>query len=412
MRVYYYMNIEELKRVIKDQREYLESLEKQKIIERELPFNVEQYLSKPNILAILGVRRSGKSTLGYLLVREKNFAYIDFSDDRLVNFTDFDTLTKAFYELYGDFTHVLIDEPQYVNGWELFVNRLRKEKSVIITGSNSSLLSGELASALTGRHVDLILFPFSFKEYLTFRGVKVDLYSTKSISLIKNELENYLKEGGFPETLSLGKRIIPSIYNDIITKDVIGRYKIRDVVKFKEFVNSMVKYYSTEISVRKLANLLKISTRTIEEWLNAIQESYLLFFVRRYSRSPKQFNGQRKVYVIDAGIVNYLTSFSYGGLMENVVAIQLLRKNQLEAIYYLRGEDYEVDFVDEKNGELIQVSYVSSQDEINRNEIRSLVKGSQITEFNKLTIVSWDLEDEIIVEGKKIRIVPLWKYLI
>ncbi|BAB67012.1 hypothetical protein STK_19190 [Sulfurisphaera tokodaii str. 7] len=412
MRVYYYMNIEELKRVIKDQREYLESLEKQKIIERELPFNVEQYLSKPNILAILGVRRSGKSTLGYLLVREKNFAYIDFSDDRLVNFTDFDTLTKAFYELYGDFTHVLIDEPQYVNGWELFVNRLRKEKSVIITGSNSSLLSGELASALTGRHVDLILFPFSFKEYLTFRGVKVDLYSTKSISLIKNELENYLKEGGFPETLSLGKRIIPSIYNDIITKDVIGRYKIRDVVKFKEFVNSMVKYYSTEISVRKLANLLKISTRTIEEWLNAIQESYLLFFVRRYSRSPKQFNGQRKVYVIDAGIVNYLTSFSYGGLMENVVAIQLLRKNQLEGIYYLRGEDYEVDFVDEKNGELIQVSYVSSQDEINRNEIRSLVKGSQITEFNKLTIVSWDLEDEIIVEGKKIRIVPLWKYLI
>ncbi|HII74181.1 ATP-binding protein [Sulfurisphaera tokodaii] len=406
------MNIEELKRVIKDQREYLESLEKQKIIERELPFNVEQYLSKPNILAILGVRRSGKSTLGYLLVREKNFAYIDFSDDRLVNFTDFDTLTKAFYELYGDFTHVLIDEPQYVNGWELFVNRLRKEKSVIITGSNSSLLSGELASALTGRHVDLILFPFSFKEYLTFRGVKVDLYSTKSISLIKNELENYLKEGGFPETLSLGKRIIPSIYNDIITKDVIGRYKIRDVVKFKEFVNSMVKYYSTEISVRKLANLLKISTRTIEEWLNAIQESYLLFFVRRYSRSPKQFNGQRKVYVIDAGIVNYLTSFSYGGLMENVVAIQLLRKNQLEGIYYLRGEDYEVDFVDEKNGELIQVSYVSSQDEINRNEIRSLVKGSQITEFNKLTIVSWDLEDEIIVEGKKIRIVPLWKYLI
>jgi len=398
--------------VIKDQREYLESLEKQKIIERELPFNVEQYLSKPNILAILGVRRSGKSTLGYLLVREKNFAYIDFSDDRLVNFTDFDTLTKAFYELYGDFTHVLIDEPQYVNGWELFVNRLRKEKSVIITGSNSSLLSGELASALTGRHVDLILFPFSFKEYLTFRGVKVDLYSTKSISLIKNELENYLKEGGFPETLSLGKRIIPSIYNDIITKDVIGRYKIRDVVKFKEFVNSMVKYYSTEISVRKLANLLKISTRTIEEWLNAIQESYLLFFVRRYSRSPKQFNGQRKVYVIDAGIVNYLTSFSYGGLMENVVAIQLLRKNQLEGIYYLRGEDYEVDFVDEKNGELIQVSYVSSQDEINRNEIRSLVKGSQITEFNKLTIVSWDLEDEIIVEGKKIRIVPLWKYLI
>ena len=155
------MNIEELKRVIRDQREYLETLENEKLVERDLPFDIEPYLSKPNVLAILGVRRSGKSTLGYLLIKRRNFAYVDFSDDRLVNFNDFDMLTRSFYELYGDFTHVLIDEPQYVSSWELFVNRLRKEKSVIVTGSSSTLLSGELATALTGRHVDLILFPFS-----------------------------------------------------------------------------------------------------------------------------------------------------------------------------------------------------------------------------------------------------------
>lgn len=406
------MNIEELKRVIRDQREYLETLENEKLVERDLPFDIEPYLSKPNVLAILGVRRSGKSTLGYLLIKRRNFAYVDFSDDRLVNFNDFDMLTRSFYELYGDFTHVLIDEPQYVSSWELFVNRLRKEKSVIVTGSSSTLLSGELATALTGRHVDLILFPFSFREYLKFKNVNVDLYSSKSISIIRNELENYLKDGGFPEALSIGKRVVPSIYNDIITKDVINKYRIREVTKFKEFANSMVKYYSTEISVRKLADLMKLSTTTVEEWLNAIQESYLVFFMKRYSRSPKQFNSQRKVYVVDPSIINYITSFSYGGLMENVVAIHLLRKNQLEGVYYLKGEDFEVDFVNEKEGELIQVSYVSSRDEINRNELKSLLKGAEVTGFGKLSLVSWDLEDEIEVGGKKVRITPLWKYLL
>ena len=403
---------EELKRVLRDQREYLYTLDKQRIIDRDPPFDVKPYLSRPNVLAILGVRRSGKSTLAYLLVKGENFAYVDFSDDRLVGFNDFDSLTRAFYELYGDFGYVIIDEPQYVKGWELFVNRLRKEKSVIVTGSSSGLLSGELSTALTGRHVELVLFPFSFKEYLRFKGVEIDLYSTKSISNIERELEDYLREGGFPESLTLGKRVIPSIYNDIITKDVIERYEIREVAKFKQFTISLTKYYSTEISVRKLANLTKLSTATVEEWINAIQESYLLFFIKRYSRSPKQFNNQRKVYAVDPGIVNYVAPFSYGGLMENVVAIHLLRKNQLEGVSYLRGEDFEVDFVDEKKNKLIQVSYFSSLDELNKSELRSLVKGSEVTGFKDLFLVSWDLEDEIDFEGKKIKIIPLWRYLL
>lgn len=406
------MNIEELKRILGDQKEYLNSLEKEKIIERELPFNVTPYISKPNVLSILGVRRSGKSTLGYLLVKGKKFAYVDFSDDRLVNFNDFDMLTRTFYEMYGDFNYVLIDEPQYVKGWELFVNRLRKDKVVIITGSSSGLLSGELSTALTGRHVDLILFPFSFKEYLTYKGVSLDLYSTRSISLMKSKLEEYLREGGFPEAVSLGKRIIPSIYNDVLIKDVVGRYKLRDVIKFKEFANSIVKYYSSEISIRKISYSLGFSTATVEEWLSYLQESYLVYPIKRYSRSPKQINGQRKIYVVDPGIVNYLAQFSYGGLMENVVAIHLLRKNQLEGVYYLRGEDYEVDFFDEKEGELIQVSFVSSKDEINRNEIKSLVKGSDSLGINKLKLISWDLEDEINVNGKRIKVTPLWRFLL
>ncbi|BDC17898.1 DUF4143 domain-containing protein [Acidianus sp. HS-5] len=221
-----------------------------------------------------------------------------------------------------------------------------------------------------------------------------------------------MREGGFPEAISLGRRIIPSIYNDILIKDVVSRYKVRDVTKFKEFANAVVKYFSSEVSIRKLSYNLGVSTATVEEWLRYIQESYLIYPIKRYSRSPRNFNTYRKVYVVDPGIINYLSPFSYGGIMENAVAIHLLRKNQLDGVYYVRGEDYEVDFFDEKEGELIQVSYFSSLDELNKNEITSLIKGSEALGISKLKIISWDLDDEINVEGKKVKILPLWKYLI
>ena len=406
------MSVEELKRVLGDQRETLESLENYRLIERDLPFDVCQYLSRPNVLAILGVRRSGKSTLAYLLVKGRRFAYVDFSDDRLSGLSDFDSLTRALYELYGDFEFLVIDEPQYAKGWELFVNRMRKEKRVIVTGSCSSLLSGELATALTGRHVDLILFPFSFREYLRFKGVEPRFDTTKSLSTVKRALEDYLKEGGFPEALTLGKRVIPSIFHDVITRDVIERHRVKEATKFRNFAVSMAKYYSTEVSVRKLSNLFGTSTATVEEWLSYLQESYLLYFVRRFSRSPKQLNGQRKVYVVDPGVVNYVAGFSFDGLMEDVVATHLLRRNQLEGVYYLKGEDYEVDFVDVKGERLIQVSYVSSEDEVGRNELKGLVKGSEATGFRELLLVTWDLEGEIVAEGRKIKAIPLWKFLL
>jgi len=166
-----------VKRVLVDQKVRLErKFERERIVERDVP-DLRKYLNHPNVLAILGVRRSGKSTLAEMLLRNENFAYVNFDDDRLagIKVEDLHKLEKAIYELFGDVNYFLFDEIHNVEGWELFVNRLREDgKRVIITGSNSKTLSGELSTALTGRHTDFTLFPFSFSEYLRFKGVKIE----------------------------------------------------------------------------------------------------------------------------------------------------------------------------------------------------------------------------------------------
>jgi len=198
------VNVEEVKSVLKEQREDAESL-----VSRAIPRDVPKeelltYLSIPNVLAILGVRRSGKSTLSLLLLKDENFAYVDFDDERLRNLKsdDLHVVEQAIYELYGNVDYMLFDEIQNVQGWEPFVSRLRKTKRIVLTGSNSKLLSGELATSLTGRHVDFTLFPFSFKEFLRFKGVNYsEPLTTRERAEIKNYLREYMSVGGFPEAL-------------------------------------------------------------------------------------------------------------------------------------------------------------------------------------------------------------------
>jgi uncharacterized protein len=203
------MEIPELKRVIRDQElEKVKIMESGNIIPRDVPFEwLEKQLSIPNALVLLGMRRCGKSVLSWLLMEGKSYAYINFDDEALFGMTaaDLDSVLGAFYELYGEPDYMVFDEIQNIPGWELFINRLRRTKKVIITGSNSQMLSGELASKLTGRHSDFILQPFSFREFCRFRkaDIKPD-YATATASRAQSLLEEYLSLGGLPETYSLG----------------------------------------------------------------------------------------------------------------------------------------------------------------------------------------------------------------
>lgn len=415
------------KPIIKEQKEELLKIEKEeKIVKRELLENAKSFLQYPNILAIIGVRRCGKSIFSYLIAKESNFGYINFDDERLIgiNAEELDKILQSFYELYGDIEYIVLDEIQNINGWELFVNRMRRTKKVIITGSNSKLLYGELATHLTGRYIDILLFPFSFREFLELKGIKKsESYTTKEKAEILSCLNEYLKIGGFPEVNKFGKAILSRIYDDIVIKDILLRYKIKKNEDIRKLAKYLITNFSEEFSYSKLSKILGVKhVSTISNWVSYLESSFLILKLEKFGFKLKnQFLSSKKIYCIDNGIVNSIGfSFSenFGRIMENVVAVELQRKksaNLIEVYYWKNPQQNEVDFViKEKNNviELIQVSYANSKEEIKEREIKSLIKASLELKCENLIIITWDYENEEIVKNKKIKFVPLWKWLL
>lgn len=417
----------EIKTIIKEQREELRDIEnRERLIKRELLQKAVSYLKYPNILAVTGIRRCGKSILSYLLAKDKSFGYINFDDERLSGLKpqDLNKVLESFYQLYGDIEYVILDEIQNVAKWELFVNRLRRTKKIIITGSNSKLLSGELSTHLTGRYIDIVLYPFSFKEFLDFKKIKTEKdYTTKEKAAVLCCLEEYLALGGFPETNKFGKAILSRIYNDIITKDILLRYKIKKTEKIKELAKYMITNFCQEASYRKLAATLGVKrVSTISNWVSYLEDSFLIHRLERFSfKLKQQIIAPKKFYCVDTGIVSAVAfSFSEnkGYFMENAAAIKLqedkLRDNS-EVYYWKDYQQNEVDFVVKKGkkvSQLIQVSYIQRETEIKERQIKPLLKASEELNCNNLSVVTWDYQKQGKYKGKRIEFVPLWRWLL
>ncbi|MEM5793668.1 MAG: ATP-binding protein [Candidatus Aenigmatarchaeota archaeon] len=426
------METEEIKRVIVSQKEEMEEkFERGEIIEREVEVKkLRNFLVRPNILVILGVRRCGKSIFSWQIFRDGKFGSINFDDERLVGIEakDLDKILQAFYELYGRVDRIILDEPQNVENWELFVNRLRRSKKVIVTGSNSKLLAGDLATHLTGRYVDFTLMPFSFREFLKYKKVemkKEDFYSTVKVAEIKRLLENYVRLGGLPEVFTFGKEILVRIYGDIIEKDVLRRFKIKRKDTFKQFAKYLVSNIASEFTMRRLSSTFEVrDSHTLKNWIDALENSYLFFILERYSPKLKeQIIAPKKIYCVDTGIVNavsFRTSENFGKLMENLVGVELVRRKNywyknLEIFYWKDYQQNEVDFVLKeglKVKQLIQVTYASSKDEVEKREIKSLVKASDLLKCKDLLVITWDYEGQQKIKNKKIVFKPLWKWLL
>lgn len=419
--------------MILDQREEIEILLKNKtIIDRELDIKeIRKFLKYPNILAILGVRRCGKSVLSHLIFKGTNYGYINFDDERLVGMkaNDLNLILEAFYALYGsNLENIILDEIQNIDCWKLFATRLRISKKVIITGSNSKFLSGELATHLTGRHIDLLLFPFSFREYLQTKNLKLtkeDLYSTRTLSQIKKHFEEYIKLGGFPETSKFGPRIVSAIYGDILNKDIIFRHDVKHKSTLKELTRYLVSNYTKEITFSNIKNTFQIKdAHTIKNYIDYSNESFITFILERFSFKLKRYNiAPKKVYCIDNGIINSISlqfSENIGRLMENLVAVELLgRKSYFdpdtEIFYWKDHQQREVDFVVKKGKdieELIHVTYASSIEEIDSREEKSLVNVSKELKCRNLKIITWDYKSEKILNNNKILFIPIWEWLI
>lgn len=422
------MDVETIKRVINDQEEETATkFRNERIIQREYLSEIKRSLKGSNAVVISGVRRSGKSTASVLLAGDKTYGRLNFDDPSLegMKAQDLVNVSEAISQLKGETDYIILDEIQNVKGWELYVSRLRETKKVIITGSNSELMSEELASRLTGRYIGFTTFPFSFMEFLDYSNFKPEIYSTKSIAKTKALFNEYVNFGGFPEALKFKERYLVQIYNDIVIKDIERRFGIKHRETFREFARYVVSNISREASYNKLKDLFGIkSVHTIKNYMGYLEKAFLAFKVDKYSNKLKvQILGGKKIYCIDTGLSNALgfrASDDKGRFLENVVAIELQRRkcywNPLTEIYY--WQDYrknEVDFVIKERGrilELLQVSYRVDDYNTKERETKALLSASKELKCNNLSILTHDFEGEEIFGKRRIRFTPVWKWLL
>ncbi len=397
---------EVLKSILLSQQEWLVPEEKE--IPRE---QLGKFSSLPPFAYLLtGVRRSGKSTLLKQLMRHHgSMNYFNFEDSRTAGFelNDFLVLEELFSELPGSKPVLFFDEIQNVPGWERFVrDAVDRKKTVVITGSNANLLSMELGTKLTGRHLDYEVFPFSYGEFLTYLNLMPGSDSFLS----------YLTEGGFPGYLSLGKKeMLSTLVSDILIRDIFSRYNLRNQDVYRRIVQYLLSNTGKEVSFNNLKNTFEIgSASSVMDFLNYLTDAYLLFLVPRYDTSLKvQARNPRKVYAIDQGLVNFSSvsgSPDRGRLLENTVYLQLRRLGY--EIWYFKGKR-ECDFIcrnDKKVFSAIQVSWQLEQQNEKR-EIEGLLEAMNQLNLSEGTIITFDQEDKIVKEGKTIRLIPGWKWM-
>ena len=338
------MNINNLRQVIIDQEELFK--DRTGLIERDVS---ESFITSEKISVITGIRRCGKSTLMKLLSqRYKNYCYLNFEDERLIDFdyTDFNKMLEIFYEIYGSKPDAFFfDEIQNIYGWEKFTRRMFNEgKKLFITGSNAKLLSSEFSTSLTGRYVKKELFPFSFAEFLKAREVEINKkLTTAKKAEIKKHFGEFLKIGGFPEYVETKNRNeISQLYQDIIIKDLIVRFGIRDVKSFRELSLYLLSNISSLYSYNNLSKLLNIkSINSVKNYISFFEEAYLFFSLSKYEYSvKKQIVQNKKIYSIDTGIFNTV-SYSFtenrGKQLENIAFLEL--KRQEKELYYYKNRN-------------------------------------------------------------------------
>ena len=362
-------------------------------------------------------------------MKDKDFAYVNFDDERLsfLETEDLNLVLQAIYEIYGKPEFIFFDEIQNVKNWELFVNRLQRLKfNLVITGSNSRLLSKELATHITGRHFSIELYPFSFREYLDFAGFNYSMkvFTTKEKALLRNFLEKYISSGGFPEVIQGEnyKKYLVSLYSAILIKDIISRYKIKYLRTLIEFANYLISNFSRKITFNKLKNIFSLkSTHTAKNYFSFMEEAYIIFQMERFSYKFKErILAPRKIYAVDCGLINAVSSVSspdMGHFYENAVAVELMRGKSLlqQEVYYWQKDSYEVDFVIKKGqriSQLIQVSYNIEDYDTKKRETKSLLKASQELRCDDLLVITEDYEGEEKIEEKTLKFIPLWKWLL
>jgi len=411
-----------MRQVVMQQKSWL--TQKEKTVKREILEEILKWFDDNRILVLTGLRRSGKSTLLKQIMNEKTgFGYVNFEDERFLNFEakDFELLNEVLVDVYDRPQIFFFDEIQNVPKFELFVRRLQdQDKKIIITGSNASLLSRELGTRLTGRYKSFEVYPFSFTEFLSFKGIQPDddaYYITEKKVELLRAFTDYLVMGGLPEYLKNEDReYVKTLYDNILYRDIISRYSIKKQKVIKELVNILMTNISCPFTYNSLKNDLGLANAiTVKEYISYLSNSYMFFELQKFDYSiRKQLNYPKKAYMVDAAfklIVGFNFSENKGRLLENFVFLELKRMNQ--DIYYYSGKN-ECDFVImDKNRvtEVLQVCHTINEGNRER-EISGLIEGAMEFNLKEGLILTHEQEEEITIDNIVIRIIPVLKWVL
>ena len=392
----------------------------------------------------IGVRRCGKSTYGYQLmeklmksgVKRENILYINFFDNRLHNLDSesLSKVTEAYFSIYPENKtekiYCFFDEIQEVDGWESYVERILRTENceVFITGSSAKMLSKEIATQMRGRALSWELFPFSFKEFLSFKGLEVKKnYTTKERLMIQNAFSEYWESGGFPEVAGLKKdlriKIHQEYFNAILFRDVVERYDISHPKALTDLAQWLIDNNSSLYSINKLTGYLKslgysVPKSSVSDYMEYFEDAFFLFTLKKYDSSLARKNmNPKKIYCVDHSFAASVSSgvlANTGHLLENLVFTSLRRKTS-DLHYYKTQTGKEVDFIAKCNRSevsLVQVSHSLSDTQTRKRELTSLGEAMKEMNLDHGTVVTTSEEETIDVESGTISVVPVWRFML
>jgi len=418
-----------IRKILSQQLEERDNLLNQPYIERIDIGLKKEYLITGLIKLITGPRRAGKSVLALQLLKDENFAYLNFDDDLLLKHFDEDAVIQTLNEVYPDYRFLLLDEIQNLPGWELWVNKMyRRGTNLIITGSNARLLSHEMATSLTGRYLQISVFPFSFPEVLKFNKVSFqgnENLTPQKLGVVLGYMNTYLQNGGFPEIVfnpGVLKNYLSSLFDSVLLKDIMKRFKIRQSQQLYDLSNYLLSNYTNPYTYNQLKTDLNFnSVATVQKFAGYLEEPYLFLNLTRYANKIKtQQKSPKKAYIIDNGFIkarSFELSPNYGRLLENMVFAELLRreyKPELDIFYYRTRNDREIDFVCRKGNQveqLIQVCYDISNSKTLKREIDALAEAAAELKCTVLLLLTWEKEETVQRGDLSIHLLPVYKWL-
>ena len=414
-----------MKTILQNQRKERDELLSRPYLERRSNQDTEMLLSSHLIKLITGPRRVGKSTQALLMLRNRNFAYLNFDSQQLLDAWDANLVMRMLDDVYPGYEYLLLDEVQNLEAWDLWVSELyRLGKNLVITGSNAKMLSSEMATALTGKYLKVEMLPFSLEEFFDWNKLDLGKLNPEQQSDASALMDDYLRNGGYPEVVAsrqLTRTYLDTLFDSIVWKDVAKRHSVRNVTDLNDLALYLVSNFCNPVSANELTEELGFSSvNTTKKFMDYLHEPYLFYYLPRYNNKLKLMKkAPRKVYVVDNGFVAakaFSLSDNLGRLLENQVFVELLRQGydtDKTMFYYRSRNDKEVDFVLRKGThieQLVQVCYDMSNAKTEKREVDSLIECAAELNCSNLVIVTNNEERIMEKDGNRIDVVPVAKW--